>query len=468
DIGSTRVITYGDTHADRIEQARTVIEASLRNTLLAQNTDSLVHTLIGSLKVARTAHPLNRQDVALFTTPGLDGKVIGYVTGDIADIDFVDLWVNPENTKMQMARLHDDSVSACMRYHGARKSHSGSVTQDTIADELERLCGRHQGVEPGTVVVTGSGELARSNNVRGLLHVAVMHGEPTKGYQLIRNYAAGLTSALKEAERLNATYLHRGRPNRHRGRQRSLLVPLFGTRSEGHDPQSVVDNLMDAVLNYMETVPQTAIRQVYFLAYTDLDRELLQGAVTRARLLPVRIAPIVEEDATEVTSASTALAPAEPRHHGFGGSPAMGTSMSASVSAAVPPPPPADESERGVRPQILQGLSALISSSERSSRRLAEDADILSHDAMRGDVMGGDARHDPLTPINGPTGDDTNPVPRIFSQTRATAHNDDADVPPLPPVSNGATNGAARPSVASHGAASNGSANHGADKLTKF
>ncbi|MEQ1924345.1 MAG: hypothetical protein ABL952_17750, partial [Pyrinomonadaceae bacterium] len=61
---------------------------------------------------------------------------MGYITGDIIAIDMVNVWVNPESTRMDMARIHDDSVSAYIRYYGARKDKLGNVKRDLVHDAL--------------------------------------------------------------------------------------------------------------------------------------------------------------------------------------------------------------------------------------------------------------------------------------------------------------------------------------------
>ena len=205
------------------------------------------------------------------------GRQIGYVTGDIMDIESVDVWVNPENTKMQMARFHDGSISANIRYFGAHRDANGIVLRDTISRELEVKRGGVPFVEPNTVITTGPGRLARLK-VSKIVHVAGMHGEPGKGYSPIRDYPRCITNVLDEVDRLNGSLVRRLRL---RSLLRSVLFPLFGSRSANHDPHDVADALFLAAWTFFRREPNTVIERVYFLAYNEEDRMLCEAAIAR-------------------------------------------------------------------------------------------------------------------------------------------------------------------------------------------
>ncbi len=273
--------------SDKLIQQRELLKTNLRNSLLVRNVDSLVHTIVPGLNVARRPKPLAMREIKRFCVAGGNGrKCIEIVTGDIANIDTIDVWVNPENTRMELGRLHDSSVSAIIRYFGARKDARGQVTDDTITRLLRDKLGRKYwaGVEPGTIVRTGAGQLERTNKVRMLLHVAAQHGEPTLGYSPIRGYVRCLTAALDDMDALNAAPWS---PYR-KAPLKSVLFPLFGTRSGGVDPQDMTYDLVRGAAEYFRTWPNTKIERVAFLAYTDADLALCQTAVQRNGLVPLK------------------------------------------------------------------------------------------------------------------------------------------------------------------------------------
>ena len=100
---------------------------------------------------------------------------IAIITGDLRNVRGMDVWVNAENTNMQMARFYDRSMSGIVRYYGARKNQAGHVVEDVIANELASSMENTFSVPPGHVIATGSGELARQG-VKRILHAAAVDG----------------------------------------------------------------------------------------------------------------------------------------------------------------------------------------------------------------------------------------------------------------------------------------------------
>lgn len=280
-IGGMLVTEYQCDSPEAISHSQDMLEANIRNSLLDRNVDSLIHALIPGLRVSRRPAPIKITETLEFSSPEIGDKRLGFITSDIVKVKGVDVWVNPENTKMEMARLHDDSISACIRYFGAKRSPTGHVERDTIAEELRKRLGTSAAVEPGIVIPTSAGELRRSHGVKVILHVAGQHGEPGKGYLPIRNYTTCIAQALESADQLNR---HRWSRWRYGGPFRSIIFPLFGTRSSDRDPQDVTDNLMLSAKTFLQARPSSAIERVYFLAYTDADRDLCETAISRLRL----------------------------------------------------------------------------------------------------------------------------------------------------------------------------------------
>jgi hypothetical protein len=280
-IGGMRVVDYRCDSPEGIAHSQELLDTNIRNSLVDRNIDSLVHALIPGLRLSRRPTPIKATKVYQYAVPALGRKRLGIVTGDIMRVEGIDIWVNPENTKMEMARLHDDSVSACIRYYGAKRGRTGHVVRDTIASDLVRRVGSSTTVEPGTVIPTRAGALKHTNGVKVILHVAGQHGEPAKGYMPIRNYTRCVDAALEASDSLS-----RGRWSRWRygGPFRSIIFPLFGTRSSDRDPQDVADNLVFAAKTFLEGRKNSDLERVYFLAYTDADRDLCEVAFGRLRL----------------------------------------------------------------------------------------------------------------------------------------------------------------------------------------
>lgn len=218
--------------------------------------------------------PLSYTEQLLYrlTRPERAGCRVGIVTGDLRRIRCADVWVNPENTSMRMPRFEEYSISAIIRYEGALRDEAGHVVRDGIAVELsERVAGRVP-VAPGTAIVTGPGELLRTNGVRYLVHVAAVHGEPGEGYRQITSIGRCVSQALAEVERLNAELAGRGATP-----LGSVLFPLLGTGQGGGDPDATATALLGATLDYFTAAPASGrtVSTVYLLAYTDFELDLL-------------------------------------------------------------------------------------------------------------------------------------------------------------------------------------------------
>jgi O-acetyl-ADP-ribose deacetylase (regulator of RNase III) len=219
---------------------------------------------------------LTMQDVTRYPVhAGEDGLVrwIGVITGDIRQVRYADVWVNSENTEMEMARIHEFSISAIIRYEGARHDASGRVAEDTIANELAAKVAGDRPIEPGSVVVTGAGELRRRNGVRHIIHAAAVQGEPGSGFHPMSEIARCVANALDAAEGLAVP-----------DDRLTVLFPLLGTGSAGGDLSRTATLLIHTARNYLRTATDTRIGTVFFLAYTDLELNACLAALRAAGL----------------------------------------------------------------------------------------------------------------------------------------------------------------------------------------
>jgi O-acetyl-ADP-ribose deacetylase (regulator of RNase III) len=210
---------------------------------------------------SRHARPLSYTELIRYGVAGTTGptRAVGIVTGDIRRVHSAEVWVNSENTNMDMARFEDFSISAIIRFEGALRDEAGRVIDDQVATALAGTTAGRVPVAPGTAIVTGSGQLARTNGVRFVVHVAAVHGEPGEGYRQVRDVGRCVTNALTATDGIDSP----GEP------VRSILFPLLGTGVAGGDLVQTVERLLGAAVDYLTTQAATAIEAVDFLAYTD-------------------------------------------------------------------------------------------------------------------------------------------------------------------------------------------------------
>jgi hypothetical protein len=174
-------------------------------------------------------------------------RFVGYRAGDMKELRgerAVDYWVNSENVRMQMARIHERSVSATIRYLGAlQPDPTLPGFDDTIAVDLARQLGQRQAVEPGTVLVTTSGRLRETHGVKAVLHAATVTVATGRGFDPISD-----DLLIETARRVIAVARDLIRSGSADLIGRSLIMPLFGTGQGRLDPSRLTERLiMEAV-----------------------------------------------------------------------------------------------------------------------------------------------------------------------------------------------------------------------------
>lgn len=271
-IANLNVIEYDETDLASVAEASAKITEFIRNGLRSQRTDSLVHDLL-DLAVSVPARRLTRQSVHDFRVQK-HATSVGVVTGGLDKITDVDVWVNAENTNMQMARFYDWSISSVIRYLGARRDVTGHVEEaadDLIANELSALMGSKLSVPPGTVIPTGPGELRGTHNVKKIFHAAAVQGAVGEGYRPIGNVAGCVTRALQlmDAPEFAADDL------------RSIVFPLLGAGVAPRQMPEIVDSLIETALSYVLNTPATRVDRIRFLAWSDGELDACLTALAR-------------------------------------------------------------------------------------------------------------------------------------------------------------------------------------------
>lgn len=264
-INGINILGYDITDEDRIEAGRKNIRDHIRNGLDKQSTDSIVHDALDDLKVERKSKSINKTKFYSYEIREAPGKLIGIVTGDIQNIKNIDIWVNSENTNMQMARHYDRSISGTIRYMGAKKDAAKRVLDDVIAIELDAIVG-NRGVDPAIVIPTGAGELTRTNGVKKIFHAAAVRGQVGRGYLPISDIYECVRNALElaDAPEMENEDLH------------SIVFPLMGTGTTKLSAQGIANQLIDTAVSYIEDNPDSRMDRIYFLAYNQQDFELCE------------------------------------------------------------------------------------------------------------------------------------------------------------------------------------------------
>lgn len=201
---------------------------------------------------------------------------IGVRPGTIRRVRDVDIWVNSENTDLRMARHTEFNISAIIRYWGSVRDETGAVVEDLVADDLEAKVGDRRPVAPGTVITTTAGMLTASHNVRHILHVAAVQGEPGAGFRQVRDIGWCVTNALLHAEQLAAT-----------SGANTVLFPLLGTGVAGAAVVPTARSMVFAALDHLIQRSDTCLSGIYFLAYDQREKSALDEALDTASLTAI-------------------------------------------------------------------------------------------------------------------------------------------------------------------------------------
>jgi O-acetyl-ADP-ribose deacetylase (regulator of RNase III) len=280
-IQGLRTIEYGLDFRG-ITNAKAEIRTFLSNGLSQRANDSLVHDILPDLRIPPADRPITGQKKILYDVIKSKGRRIGMVTGDIGRIDGIDIWVNSENTNMQMARFFDRSVCSVIRYLGARRDDAGLVVEDLIADQLNAVV-KQKTVPPGTVICTGPGELGQTHGVAAIMHVAAVAGQLGSGYRPVPDLGACVHNVLRKVDQMESL----------RNAPRSILFPLLGTGTAHGNPSELVPLQIEAAVAYLEERASTAVETVWFLVYTTNHLEICTLVLSKMadRCRPLADAP---------------------------------------------------------------------------------------------------------------------------------------------------------------------------------
>jgi O-acetyl-ADP-ribose deacetylase (regulator of RNase III) len=197
-----------------------------------------------------------KKSIVRYRVKAQPNKSIALITGRLENVKEADIWVNSENTNMQMARFYDRSISSIIRYLGAIKDDLGNIVEDKIAEELLQCLKGLKTVEPATVISTSSGALESTNNVKRIFHVAAVRGEIGQGYFPIQNIENCITKALQKADASTTKFS-------------SILFPLIGTGTAKANSSTTVAKLIEAAMNYLRHCSDSSINTIFFLTLTE-------------------------------------------------------------------------------------------------------------------------------------------------------------------------------------------------------
>jgi|GEM_PF-3007982 len=208
------------------------------------------------------------------------GRYVGIATGNIAEIKGVDVIVNSENDRLRMARPEEKSVSAAINAFSMKYDPFSNYEECPVEDALNdhRRQVKKARFAPATVVPTISGQLIH-NGIRHILHVvSVQSGGHKQNFIPYSSLILGrcVTNTLRKVDELN-TSLYAEDDDLPLTR---IVFPIMGTGDGGGNLEDITPRLVECAIDYLEQ-SNTRIQEVYFVAYSQRQLELLQGIFGR-------------------------------------------------------------------------------------------------------------------------------------------------------------------------------------------
>ncbi|MEM6900205.1 MAG: hypothetical protein AAF583_10585 [Pseudomonadota bacterium] len=169
--------------------------------------------------------------------------------GDIKRAKNFDVWVNSENTHMEMARFWDKSVSANIRKLGSVRQLplSANRRKDALGLALAEKIGTRKEVKIGSVFITPTdpaSDLSADNNVVCVAHLAAVEpNEESHGFRSGGEIHTCVETVLKEVAKLQPDE-SKNRGERNKIKVRSILFPLIGSGDGGAHPSLVAHQMV--------------------------------------------------------------------------------------------------------------------------------------------------------------------------------------------------------------------------------
>ena len=210
------------------------------------------------------------------------GPRIALAVGDIRQVRDVDVWVNPENTDLEMARVFDTSISGTIRHLSANWSGDRKRNDDFMRRQVAQKLPPSP-VPAGFVDLTApSGDLKRVNRAFAVAHVAAVKIDtqrgPGAGYEAvrgdqIRDCVRGVLRAMDTRNRAPFQ-----KP------LKSVIIPLIGSYASPRRAEENVMHMVEALSEYFsDPGVETGIKAVALLGYTDEDERLIRKAFSKAQ-----------------------------------------------------------------------------------------------------------------------------------------------------------------------------------------
>ena len=256
-----------------------------------------------TLRGKRYAKKASSSDPFYATYEIVPGRKIGLASGDMTEMQNIDVLVNTENNYMQMARIYESSVlSSALRREGSY-SRNGKILEDTVQLELDQQVVKGEGfgsrpIEMEQVIPTHAGHAKSAlvkNGARFIFHASTVYVHPRN-----RSVTPIQTDASVRQTVLNCLNLlmdvnenqgviappetdayHREQKAAHAYKPlKSIIFPLFGAGQGGRSTLEVAPPMIEAFKAFLlkhKNIKDFPLESIHLCVFTEVDVALVKA-----------------------------------------------------------------------------------------------------------------------------------------------------------------------------------------------
>ncbi len=270
---------------------------------LSKKTRDAQKEWIDDLRTLRYAKKAPTSDPYYATYEILPGRKICLASGDMTEMQNIDVLVNTENNYMQMARIYESAVlSSALRREGAY-IRNGKLLEDTVQLELDQQVIKGDGfgsrpIEMEQVIATHAGHAKSAlvkNGARYILHASTVYVHPRNRKVTPIQTDASLRQTVLNCLNLfmelhenkgvisppdTEAYVREQKTADSYSPIKSIIFPLFGAGQGGRSTIEVAPPMIDCFRDFLLKHKKTKdfpLESIHLCVFTEADVAIVKG-----------------------------------------------------------------------------------------------------------------------------------------------------------------------------------------------
>ncbi len=270
---------------------------------LSKKTRDAQKEWIDDLRTLRFAKKASNSDPYYATYEILPGRKICLASGDMTEMQNLDVLVNTENNYMQMARIYEGAVlSSALRREGSY-IRAGKIIEDTVQLELDQQVIKGEGfgsrpIEMEQVIATHAGHAKSAlvkNGARYIFHAATVYVHPRNRKVTpiqtdasVRQTVLNCLTLVIEINENKGVISPAGTDAYEREQKaadsyspiKSIIFPLFGAGQGGRSTLEVAPPMIDCFKDFVvkhKNAKDFALESLHLCVFTEVDVAIVRA-----------------------------------------------------------------------------------------------------------------------------------------------------------------------------------------------